>query len=122
MIPRAMDSLEHVETVMLIEELFEVRIPGKDAEQFGSPRDIADWLDSYLTGQNPSKKARAFLQGLAKLYDRPELLMDLDGPWRREQIAAIVRALYADEDKQWLQMRVREIERERKREQQKIEK
>ena len=40
MIPKAMDSLDLVEAVMLIEEVFGTEIPDGDAEIFGSPRDM----------------------------------------------------------------------------------
>jgi hypothetical protein len=35
------------------------------------------------------------LRGLAKAQDNPHLAEGLDGIWRREQIAAIVRELFS---------------------------
>jgi len=109
-----MDSLEQVETLMLVEELFGVSIPSQDAEQFSGPRDIVEWLNAHLAGKKPNQKAASFLAGLARLYERPELIDQIESPWRSEQIAAVVRALYSDEDPQWLQARVKQIKRERK--------
>lgn len=113
-IPRPMDSLDQIEMLMVVEQLFGVSIPSKDAEQFASPRDIVDWLDTHLANKKPNSKGIAFLQGLANLYERPAFIENLDGPWRRELIAAIIRALYSDEDPQWLRVRVRQIMQERK--------
>jgi len=43
--------------------------------------------------QRPNKAAAALLRKLAKDQDNPELAMGLEGTWRREQIAAIVREM-----------------------------
>ena len=45
MIPKAMDSLDLVEAVMLIEEILGTEIPDGDADNFGSPREMVDWLE-----------------------------------------------------------------------------
>ena len=95
MIPRAMDSLETVEMGMLVEEVFEVDIPDADAERFGSPREILGWLEARLSNQRPNKAARALLRQLAEDQQWPELAKGLDGLWRREQIAAIVREIFS---------------------------
>jgi Phosphopantetheine attachment site len=94
MIPKAMDSLEIVEAVMLIEEVFGTEIPDGDAETFGSPREMVDWLELHLSNQRPSKGAAALLKKLAKAHNNPELAEGLEGTWRREQIAAIVREMF----------------------------
>jgi hypothetical protein len=94
MIPKAMDSLDLVEAVMLIEEVFEIEIPDGDAEAFGSPREMVDWLELHLSNQRPSKGAAALLERLAKAHNNPELAEGLEGTWRREQIAAIVREMF----------------------------
>lgn len=93
MIPRAMDSLDVVEMVMLFEEIFGTNIPDNDAETFGSPAEIVDWLEPHLTNQRPNKRAVALLKGVAKIQQNPELAEGLEGTWRREQIAAIVREI-----------------------------
>ena len=94
MIPKAMDSLDLVEAVMLIEEVFGTEIPDGDAETFGSPRDMVDWLELHLSNQRPNKEAAALLRKLAKAHNTPELAEGLEGTWRREQIAAIVREIF----------------------------
>jgi acyl carrier protein len=50
MIPRAMDSLDLVEAVILTEEVFGTEIPGSDAESIGSPKDLVNWLDPCWIG------------------------------------------------------------------------
>jgi hypothetical protein len=94
MIPRAMDSLEVVEMVMLVEEIFGTEIPNFDAEGFASPREIVDWLELHLSNQRPNKDAAAYLKQLAKKRDNPALAEGLNGTWRREQIAAIIREIF----------------------------
>jgi hypothetical protein len=93
MIPKGIDSLDLVEMVMTIEEIFGIDIPANDAEGFGSPREIVDWLSLHLSNKRPNKRAIALLRGLAQSQERFELAEGLDGPWRREQIAAIIREL-----------------------------
>ena len=91
-----MNSLELVEAIMLIEELFGTEIPNDDVEEFASPREIVDWLEAHLSNQRPSKQAAALLRKLAKVHNNPELAEHLDGTWRREQIAAIVREVFRE--------------------------
>jgi phosphopantetheine binding protein len=68
MVPKAMDSLDLVEAVMLIEEVLGTEIPYNDAETFGSPREMADWLELHLSNQRPNKEAAALLRKLAKAH------------------------------------------------------
>ena len=96
MIPKAMDSLDFVEAVMVLEEVLGVEIPADDAEQCGSPREMVDLLEHHLSNQRPTKKAVELLRGVAKSQNNPELAEGLDGAWRREQIAALVRELFRD--------------------------
>jgi hypothetical protein len=96
MVPKAMDSLDLVEAVMLIEEILGTEIPDSDAESFGSPREMVDWLERHLSNQRPTKEAAAVLRKLAKAYNNPELAEGLEGTWRREQIAAIVREIFRE--------------------------
>jgi hypothetical protein len=70
MIPKAMDSLDLVEAVMLIEEVFGTEIPDGDAETFGSPREMVDWLELHLSNQRPSKGAAALLKRLC-VFGKP---------------------------------------------------
>jgi len=64
MIPTAMDTLDLVEIVMVIEEVFGADIPAIDAERFDRPREIVDWLELHLPYRRPSKQAAAMLKGL----------------------------------------------------------
>ena len=91
-----MDSLDLVEAVMLIEEILGTDIPNGDAENFGSPKEIVDWLELHLSNRRPTKEAAAFLKKLAQSHNAPELAEGLEGTWRREQIAAIVREIFRE--------------------------
>jgi len=92
--PRAMDSLELVEMVMLIEEVFGIEIPDDVAENIRCPSEMVDLLERGLSNQRPNKQAAALLRKLAKTQQRPELAEGLDGTWRREHIAAIIREIF----------------------------
>jgi hypothetical protein len=94
MMPKSMDSLDVVQMVMLVEEIFGTEIPDNVAEGFGSPPEIVDWLEMHLANQRPNKHAAAFLRKLAKANQNPEIAEHLEGTWRREQIAAIIREIY----------------------------
>ena len=72
--PKAMDSLDIVEAVILIEQVFETEIPSNDAEHFGGPREIVDWLELHLSNQRPNKQATALLIQLARDHNNPEWL------------------------------------------------
>ena len=99
MIPRAMDSLDFVEAVMVLEEALGIEIPDDEAEQCGSPREIVDMLEHLLSNQRPTKEAAEFLRSMAKSQNNPELAQGLGNTWRREQIAAVVRELFRDRDR-----------------------
>ena len=73
MIRKAMDSLDLVESVMLVEEVLGTEIPDSDAESFGSPREMVDWLELHLSNQRPNKQAAALLRKLAKAHNNPGL-------------------------------------------------
>jgi|GEM_PF-3611805 hypothetical protein len=79
MIPKVMDSLEIVEMVMLVEEIFGTDVPDNGAEHFGSLGEMVDWLDARLTNDRPNEKATALLKKLAKSQQRPELAEGLRG-------------------------------------------
>jgi hypothetical protein len=61
---------------------------------FGSPREMVDWLERHLSNQRANKQAADLLRKLAKRHHNPELPEGLEGTWRREQIAAIVREVF----------------------------
>jgi hypothetical protein len=87
------DSLDVIEMTMLLEEVFEVEIPDSGAENFDGPGAIVDCLEILLSNLRPNKQAAAMLKGLAKKHQWSALAEGLQGTWRREQIAAIVREL-----------------------------
>ena len=68
-----MDSLDLVEAVMLVEEVFGTEIPITNAETFGTPREMVDWLELHLLNQRPDKAAVALRRKLAKAHKGPEL-------------------------------------------------
>jgi hypothetical protein len=94
MTPIPIDSLDPVEMVMAIEKFFGIEIRDSDAEQFGSSWEIVDSLERSLSNSRPNQQAKTLLRKLAKTQDRPELAENLDGTWRREQIAAIIREFF----------------------------
>jgi hypothetical protein len=98
MIPRAMDNFDFVEAVMVLEEVLEIEISDDEAEQCGSPREMADMLEYHLSNQRPTKRAAELLRNIAKSQNNPKLAEGLEGTWRREQIAAIIRELLGDRD------------------------
>jgi hypothetical protein len=53
-----------------------------------------DWLELHLSNQRPNQAAAVLLRKLAKAQKNPELAEGLEGTWRREQIAAIVREIF----------------------------
>ena len=89
-----MNSLDTVEAVMVFEEAFGVDLPVSEAGDFESPQDMVDWLEVHLSNERPNKQAAALLRKLAKDQNNPELAEGLEGTWRREQIAAIVREIF----------------------------
>lgn len=93
---KEMDSLDTVEMVMSLEEFLGIEIPDDEAESIGSPREFVDVLERKLSNSRPNRAQRAFLQKLAREQQRPELAEGLDRPWRREQIAAIVREIFRE--------------------------
>jgi hypothetical protein len=90
----AMDSLDVVEAVMLIEEIFRTEIPESDANGFGSPSELVDWLELHFSNQRPNEEAAALLKKIAKSHNNPALAEGLDGTWRWEQIAAVVSEIF----------------------------
>ena len=92
---REMDSLETVEIVMMLEEglvgVFGIR--SGEMDRFDSARELVDWLEVRLSNQRPNKAACALLNKLAEDQQWPELAQGLDTPWRRQQIAEIVREM-----------------------------
>lgn len=88
-------SLDTVEMVMAFEEAFGTEIEG-DSFPAG-PSEIVDLLKTNLSNSRPNRAAQALLKEIAKEQHRPELAENLDGLWRREQIAAIVREFFRED-------------------------
>jgi hypothetical protein len=94
MAAKTMDSLDLVEAVVLVEGIFGPKLPDGDAKNFEGPRQMVDWLELRCCNRRPNKEAAVFLRKLAKAQDNPELAQGLEGTWRREQIAAVVREIF----------------------------
>jgi hypothetical protein len=91
MTPRPTNSLDLVEMVMVFEEFFGTEIPNDEFEHFDNPSGVVDRMERLLSNHRPNRAAKALLRKLAEEQQRPELAEGLEGTWRREQIAAIVR-------------------------------
>ena len=91
--PKAVDSLDLVEAVMLIEEVLELKYPMAMQRTSVVRERWWFWLELHLSTQRPNKQAAALLTKLAKAHDNPRLAEGLEGTWRREQIAATVREI-----------------------------
>jgi hypothetical protein len=85
--------IDFVEVVMAIEESFGIEILEVDAGRFGGPCEILDWLELRLIGKPINQRIAPLLAKLAELHRSPELAERLDGTWRPEQIAAVVREI-----------------------------
>jgi hypothetical protein len=93
MMPKEMGSLDLVEMVIAFEEVFDVEIPDNDIARSDRLAEVVDRFELALSNQRPNKAAKALLRKLAKEQQRPELAEGLEGTWRREQIAAIIRKI-----------------------------
>ena len=94
--PPATDSLDLVELVTAIEEVLDMEVPG-NIREYDSLREIVDRLERSWSNSRPNDAAKAMLKKLAHDQQWPELAEGLDKPWRREQIAAIVRELFREQ-------------------------
>jgi hypothetical protein len=79
MTARPKNSLELVEMVMLVEEIFGTEIPEDDPQNIGSPSEMVDRLEPWVSNQRPNKLASTLLRKLAKAQQRPELAEGLEG-------------------------------------------
>jgi len=93
MVHKEMSSLDFAEIVMAIEESFGIAIPDVNADRLGGPGEIVDWLEMHLSRRRIDQQAAALLTQLAQRQGSPEVAEGLDGTWRREQIAVVVREI-----------------------------
>ena len=98
----SMNSLDTIETGMAIEEAFG-DIFGDSVLDFPpppsqTPHELVDNLERLLSNERPNRHAATLLRELARHQRRPEIAEGLKGTWRREQIAAIVRHIFPDEE------------------------
>ncbi len=87
----SVDSLDLVELVIFLEEVFGITVLDSDSPTFDSPDQAVDWLEPQLANERPNQRATAILKDIAKRDNRPDLVADPTGCWRREQIQATVR-------------------------------
>ena len=80
-----MDALSSAEMI------FGTEIPPE--LEFESVRAIVDWLEMDMLAWGFNPHAADFMTELAKTQGHPGLAEGLNGSWRREQIAAVVREL-----------------------------
>jgi hypothetical protein len=88
---------EELEKIDLAEDLFGTNVPLDMA--FDNPREVVDYLVSQLKGWGPNPVAANFLKQLAAKRNSPTLAQDLHDSWRREQISAIIQAIFDTGDR-----------------------
>jgi hypothetical protein len=96
-----MNSLDTVEMVMAIEEAFG-KVFGDSVLDFSpppsqTPRELVDNLERLLSNERPNKHAATLLRELARKQRHPEIAEGLKG-LGGEQIAAVVRRIFPDEE------------------------
>lgn len=83
-----------LDLVMFVENIFDTHISDDEEAKVGGPLGMEEWLELHLSNQRPKKDAAARLRMRAEAQQRPELAARLDGPWRREQISALIRDIF----------------------------
>jgi hypothetical protein len=83
-----MDSLGAVEAAMAFEKAFGVELPGRESGDFGSPREMVDWLELHLSNEAQINEPPLCSEA-SNDQNSPELAEGL-GRDMAEQIAAIV--------------------------------
>jgi hypothetical protein len=92
-----MDSLDSVEVLIAIEEAVGVNIPDADAEAMATPRHVVEWLLPRIGNAAPNQIASLLLKKVSARENRSELTDALTEPWRREQVAAVVREIVVEQ-------------------------
>ena len=90
----SLNSLDRIEALMLLEEVFGADILDDGEESFQSLDELVNRFLLYLSNQRPNDEAVKLLKRLAKSNNDPALAEGLDGLWRREQIAAITSYIF----------------------------
>ena len=86
-----------VEHRLTIEEAFDITISDQDAEAIQTPHDLIEWLLPQVTDLPPNIVAARKLKAMSVRDNRGDLLVKPNEPWRREQVAAIVREIIVQE-------------------------
>lgn len=80
-----MDSLDSVEVLIALEEVFDVTISDAEAAAMTTPRDVIDWLLLHVSNKELNEKAMHFLHG------------DNIGVWQRHHVSSVVRAIIVEQ-------------------------
>lgn len=91
---KAMDSLDLVEAVMLIEEVLETEIPDGDAKHSAVRERWWTSLNFTFQTNGPTNRPLLCLENWPRRTTTLRLAEGLEGTWRREQIAATVRDIF----------------------------
>jgi hypothetical protein len=91
-----MDSLDSVEVVMAIEEVFDVTISDDAAAAMATPRHVIEWLVDKVSHTALNKRAIRLMEKIAIRDNRPELANGIEEGWRRPQIEAAVRNIVSE--------------------------
>ena len=80
-----MDSLDGVEVLIALEEVFEVEITDAEAEAMTTPRHVIDWLVPRVSEKDPNEKAM-------RILDEQYV-----SAWDRARVSAVVRAIIVEQ-------------------------
>jgi hypothetical protein len=80
-----MDSLDTVEVLIALEQVFEVKITDAEAEGMATPRNVIDWLLPRVSDKHPNEKAM-------RLLDEQDV-----SAWDRARVSAVVRAIITEQ-------------------------
>jgi hypothetical protein len=83
--------------LLTIEEAFDITISDEDTETIQTPRDLIEWLLPRACHRVPKKIAARKLKAISVRENRADLVAESNQPWRREQVAAIVREIIVQE-------------------------
>jgi len=87
----------YMEHRMTIEEAFDITIPDEDMEAIQTPRDLIEWLLHRVCRRVPNRIAARKLKAVSVRENRLDLIAESNQPWRREQVAVLVREIIVQE-------------------------